>query len=196
MSNLNKFVMIFFAALIVLLLFVDSLIINKMTPEVFNKKPFPQFQTKSLIDQTVNNNIFNDKITIICVWATNAEICFAFLTNLSQLKIPANVQRIGLVGDVKENDNFYKLKSAQKISADCSADMIQLLVNDDFAPLLEYVRTVPFVCFVDSQGNFIGQPVTGANVQLVEHELNRLLEKDSPKRRALEDLQKAILNAH
>ena len=193
MSNVSKYMIILFAILIVILLIFDGFIINEMSAENLSEKPFPKFHTKDLKGQVFDNNIFDGKISIVCVWSTNADICFEFLKNLNDLQIPANVQIIGLVGDVKDNDNADKLNTAQKISENYSAGMINLLVNDDFLPLLQFVKTIPFTCFVDEQGNFIGQPIIGNEINLVKLELDRILQKNSPRMQTLEEIQKIIL---
>ena len=48
-------------------------------------------------------------------------------------------------------------------------------------------------CFVDAQGNLIGQPVIGTDMRFAKREIRRVLEMDSPRSRALQRIHDAIL---
>ena len=158
-------------------------------------EPFPSFRTTTLTGRDVTDDIFAGKTTAVCVWVLRDEAgSRAALSRLSSLlgEQPENVQFVGLVGDLKPDDGTEKRALAEKIAADCPESFPQLFVNDDFAPFLTHLRAAPTVCFVDGSGRLIGQPVVGDEPELVRRELYRLLEKDSPRSRALRKIQDAL----
>jgi len=156
---------------------------------------FPAFRTETLEGVAATDEIFTGKTTAICVWVIRDEA--GSLTALRKLSViaenlPENAQFIGLVGDLKTDDDLEKHALAKKIAADCPKSFPQLMINDDFSPFLTRLRASPTVCFVDSSGRLIGQPVVGDEPELVKKEFSRLLEKDSPRSRALRKIQDAI----
>ncbi len=158
--------------------------------------PFPAFRTESLNGRTVTDEIFAGKTTAVCVWTVrDAEISRAALNHLAAIaeELPENAQFIGLVGDLKIEDDPEKRLTAKAIAADCPAIFPQLLPNDDFMPFLTRLRSAPTVVFIDSAGRLVGQPVVGDEPELVRKEFFRLMKKDSPRNLALRKIQKALL---
>ena len=97
--------------------------------------------------------------------------------------MPPNCQVIGLIGD----KNF-DAAQVQKFSS-----IPQLKVNDDFAPLLTKIKTVPTAIFVNQYGILIEPPQFVPNTKFIREELIRLSEKDSPKVKALNFLHSKFL---
>ncbi len=156
---------------------------------------FPAFRTESLDGRAVTDEIFVGKTTAVCVWTVrDAESSRAALKRLAAIaeELPENAQFIGLVGDLKAEDDAEKRTTAKAIAADCPAIFPQLLINDDFMPFLTRLRSAPTVVFIDSTRRLVGQPVVGDEPELVRKEFFRLLEKDSPRNLALQKIQKAI----
>ena len=145
--------------------------------EIKNIKNFPAFVTQDLNGLEVTEKIFaNKKITIVNIWTTNSPPSILLLPKLSALSSKFdNLQIIGLVGDVRNYGQSKNLEMAKKIVAEHS-DFVNLIVNDDFNDLLTMVTQVPITFFVDNQGQFIGQPVTGDDITLIYNELIRLLD--------------------
>ena len=157
---------------------------------------FPAFRTESLDGRVVTDEIFAGKTTAVCVWTVrDVENSRAALNHLAAIaeELPENAQFIGLVGDLKAEDNPEKRTTATAIAAGSSAIFPQLLINDDFMPFLTRLRSAPTVVFIDSAGRLVGQPVVGDEPALVKKELFRLMEKDSPRNHALQKIQKALL---
>ncbi len=184
---------IFPALIIFWLLVVDVFLFNDLTLENEVKK-FPNFSTVNLEGESITEKIFADKITVLCVWTTNQEICFEVLRELDtmQKNFPADVQVVGLVGDLRADDTE-KFFVAKNIAKKYSPQILQLAVNDDFYSVLSKIKSVPTTIFVDKQGNLAGQPAGGANVKFIRRELEYILEKDSPKFSALKKIQDTIL---
>lgn len=156
---------------------------------------FPAFRTESLDGRVVTDEIFAGKTTAVCVWTVrDAETSRAALQRLAAIaeELPENAQFIGLVGDLKAEDDAEKRAAAKAIAADCPAIFPQLLINDDFMPFLTRLRSAPTVVFIDSAGRLVGQPVVGDEPALVKKEFFRLIEKDSPRNHALQKIQKAM----
>ncbi|MBR1759915.1 MAG: hypothetical protein IJ741_01880 [Schwartzia sp.] len=156
-------------------------------------EPFPPFSTMALDGQTVTDGIFAGKTTAVCVWTVrDAKTSHAAPEKIAAIAkdLPENAQFVGVVGDLKAEDGAEKRAATKEIAAGFSFP--QLLANDDFAPFLTRLRSVPTVVFVDSAGRLVGQPVVGDEPELVKKELSRLLEKDAPRSLALKKIQNTL----
>ncbi len=177
---------IFFPALIIFsLLIVDGFLMNELPLE--ENKKFPAFKTETLSGEEVTQEIFSEKITILCIW-TSKQKNFEVLAELERMQknLPADVQIIGLVGN-------FEMDEAKKISEKFSPSILQLKVNDDFFPVLEKIRTVPTTIFIDKQKNLIGQPAGGSDIKFIRRELDYILKKKSPQFLAAEKIHENIL---
>ena len=156
-----------------------------------NKK-FPAFKTTDLNGNEFSEKIFSDhKLTVVNLWV-NSQACINLLSKLSSLNNEfADIAIVGLVGDVKSNDDE-KLNSAKKIIADLPSEFINLRVNDNFYNFLSTVTNAPTTFFVDSNGYLIGQPVVGDEINLIRREIIYLIENNSAKYRDLKFIQQKI----
>ncbi len=159
-------------AITIFILFSVGCIFLRPINEV--QKNFPQFVTEDFAGNIFTNKIFDGKLTAILLWTTNSEPCIKILKNLD-MNLPPNCQIIGLIGD----KNF-DAAQVQKFSS-----IVQLKVNDDFAPLLTKIKTVPTAIFVNQYGILITPPQFVPNAKFIREELIRLYEKDSPKFKTL-----------
>lgn len=158
---------------------------------------FPAFKTRDIKGNIMTDEILYGKISMICLWVIkDAETSRELLKKLSELQknFSGKIQFVGLIGDVKEDDNPEKIESAKQIAYNCSDDFFQLLINDDFYDFLTRLHNTPTICFTDENGNIIGQPIVGNEIQLIKKEATRLIEKDSPRTRALNSIQQDIFN--
>ena len=174
----------FFIALIILFLSLDAFLLNDLQLE--NEK-FPAFQTVDLAGNKFTEKIFENKITILCIWTTEN---FQILSDLNDLQknLGENIQIICLVGDVRADDK--KIFLAKNISEKFAPNILQLTVNDDFYKILSKIKTVPTVIFLDKNLFLIGQPA--ANIQFIRRELDYILEKNSENRAAMRIIQENI----
>ncbi len=74
-----------------------------------------------------------------------------------------------------EDDNtHYDL--AVQIMEKSEADFTQIIVNKDFENIIKWVIGVPTTLFIDKNGNIVGEPIIGADVdgykKFVEDYLN------------------------
>ncbi|MCI8418191.1 MAG: TlpA family protein disulfide reductase [Lachnospiraceae bacterium] len=127
----------------------------------------PAFSTKDLEGNTVTESIFGEKdLTVINIWGTFCGPCVGEMPELGEWvkNMPEEVQLIGLIVDIKgEEDTEHKEKAAA-ILEEADADFLQLIANADFAPVMEWVIGVPTTLFVDQEGNLVGDPIVGARV--------------------------------
>lgn len=175
------------AAVIILLLIVDSFLFRELPFEKFDGK-FPTFRAVNLNGDAVTEDIFDGKITVLCVWTAKGGHCAELLESLDAMNknLPPRLQIIGLIGDLNDT------AAAESIAKKYSPTIPQILANDDFMSFLSKVRAVPTTIFVDAQGNLIGQPVIGAEPKLIQLEISHLLEGNSPRLEALRKIQASI----
>ena len=161
---------------VAILILVTGLFLTRPTEDF--PKTFPQFVTEDSVDNVITEKIFYGKLTAVLLW-TDDEPCIKILSGLGEVvnKLPPDFQIIGLIG--KPNIDAKKFSSIP-----------QLKVNDDFAPILTKIKFVPAVLFIDEYGNLITPPMFVADAKFILRELIRLSEKDSPKVKALNSLQK------
>lgn len=142
-------------------------------------KEFPHFVTADLRGNVVTEKIFHGKITAVLLW-TNSQPCLDVLADLNAVAkdLPPHCQILGLIGD----------KNLDAAQIEKFSPIVQLKVNDDFAPILTKVKAVPTAIFVDRHGNLIEPPKLLPNAKFILRELKLLTEKDSPKFKSLNSL--------
>ncbi len=140
---------------------------NQATEEEGFPAQMPAFTTTDLEGNTVTESIFEDKeLTVINVWGTFCGPCVGEMPELGEWvrELPESVQLVGLVVDINgENDTEHKEKAAA-ILEEADAEFLQLIANEDFAPVMEWIIGVPTTLFVDKEGKLVGDPIVGANV--------------------------------
>lgn len=125
---------------------------------------FPAFTAKNLAGETVTNEIFaQKKITVVNIWGTFCPPCIGEMPELGNWakNMPADAQLIGIVCDVSGTDN---LDAAKKILSDADANFLNVVPSAELQNFLQNFEFVPTTVFVDAQGNLIGEPVIGADV--------------------------------
>ncbi|MDE7130406.1 MAG: TlpA family protein disulfide reductase [Lachnospiraceae bacterium] len=139
----------------------------------------PAFTAKDLDGNTVTESIFSDKdLTVVNIWGTFCGPCIREMPELGTWAkdMPDNVQLIGLVIDIAGDEDTEHHDLAVSIMQNADADFTQLVANQDFADILKDVYGVPTTMFVDKDGNIVGDPIIGANVdgykEFVEDYLN------------------------
>lgn len=184
---------IFPVVIIFSLLILDGFLLNDL--QVESEKKFPNFKTVTLDGEEVTEKIFENKITALCLWTTNQEICYKILPELESMQknFSNDVQFICLVGDVRTNE-IEKFPAAKNIAEKFSPNILQLAVNDDFSPVLEKIRTIPTTIFIDKNKFLVGQPAGGTDSKFILRELHYILQKDSPKFSTQKKIHEIILD--
>ncbi len=129
---------------------------------------FPAFATANLSGENVTDNIFaQKKITVVNIWGTFCPPCIDEMPELGEWakNMPADAQLIGIVCDVQGNDDAQTIQAAMQILSDSNANFVNLVPDAEIMQYLQNVQAVPTTIFVDSQGNLIGEPVIGADVE-------------------------------
>lgn len=127
----------------------------------------PAFTTKDLDGNTVTEDIFGEKdLTVLNIWGTFCGPCIREMPELGEWakEMPDNVQIVGLVIDIAGDEDTEHHDLAVDIIESADADFMQMIVNADFTDILKDVIGVPTTIFVDKDGNIVGDPVIGADV--------------------------------
>lgn len=140
---------------------------------------FPSFTTTDLDGNTVTESIFGEKdLTVLNIWGTFCGPCIGEMPELGEWakEMPDNVQIIGLIIDINGDEDTEHHDLAVDITQQAGADFTNLIANADFTPILKDVVGVPTTLFIDGEGNLVGDPVIGADVdgykKFVEDYLN------------------------
>lgn len=170
---------------IFLLLAIDGFIVSRMNePYIYNNDKtiqIPSFNAKDLHGNTVAQDIFSGKFSVVCLWVTKDDKnSQKLMANIETLKSSAmeNFQIIGIVGDLKENSTEKDYENARNITRDFK-EILQIISNDELKSILTKIKNAPTVFFVDGEGKIIGQPIVGNEPVLIEKELRRLMNKKS-----------------
>ena len=145
--------------------------------QVTNEK-FPQFATSNLTGENVSDNIFaQKKITVVNIWGTFCPPCIAEMPELGEWarNMPEDAQIIGIVCDVENPNDLQTIEAANMILSEANANFVNLVPNESLVQYLQTVEAVPTTFFVDSNGNFIAEPVIGADVESYKRRVEEYL---------------------
>ncbi|MBR1859186.1 MAG: TlpA family protein disulfide reductase [Selenomonadaceae bacterium] len=152
---------------------------NPAAMEVQVSGKFPTFSAKDLNGNQITNDIFaKKKLTVVNVWGTFCPPCIGEMPELGKWAkdMPNDVQLIGIVCDVRGDNDTQTINAAKEILGDARADFINIVPNSEIAQYLSNVEAVPTTIFVNSKGEVVGDPIIGADVdgykQFVKDYLN------------------------
>ena len=129
---------------------------------------FPAFKSKTLNGSDVSNEIFIGKQLTVCnIWGTFCPPCIAEMPELGEWanEMPEGVQLIGLVCDVQGEGDTQTIEAAKRILHDADANFLNIIPSADMMNFLSTVEAVPTTIFIDGNGNIVGAPVVGADVE-------------------------------
>lgn len=116
---------------------------------------------------TVTESIFAEKdLTVLNIWGTFCGPCIGEMPELGEWakEMPDNVQIVGLIIDINGEEDTEHRDLAVDITQQAGVDFTNLIANADFAPILKDVIGVPTTLFIDGDGNIVGDPIVGADV--------------------------------
>lgn len=145
----------------------ESLLDEDGAEESNSGSKMPAFTAKDLDGNTVTESIFSEKdLTVLNIWGTFCGPCVREMPELGawDKDMPDNVQLIGLVIDIAGDEDTEHHDQAVSIIQNAEADFTQIIANQDFADILKDVYGVPTTMFVDKDGNIVGDPIIGADV--------------------------------
>lgn len=128
----------------------------------------PSFSAKDLDGNIVTESIIGEKdLTVINIWGTFCGPCINEMPELGDWarELPDNVQLIGLVCDINGDEDKEHHDLAVEITQSANADYLNLIANNDFSSIVDWVTGVPTTIFVNKDGKLVGEPIVGAKVQ-------------------------------
>lgn len=137
----------------------------------------PAFSTTSLDGKTVTEDIFGQaEITVINFWGTFCTPCIDEMPELGEWadEMPDNVQILGVVADV-QSAGGEGVETARMIVEKTGADYEHVIIGDQFKEIYELLVGVPTTFFVNCEGEILGDPIVGANVQGYKDRVEELL---------------------
>lgn len=138
---------------------------------------FESFSSTDLEGNAVTEEIFsNADVTVVNFWGTFCPPCIGEMPELGTWakEMPENVQLIGIVMDV-EKAGTQTYENALKIVKTTGADYTNILIADQFQTITADMQFVPTTMFVDSQGNILGDPIVGADVEGYKERVKEIL---------------------
>lgn len=151
---------------------------EKEEPSIDFVDNISDFTTTDLYGNEVTSDIFAEKdVTLVNIWATFCDPCIEELPELQAISesMPDNAQLIGIVADVKHqrSDEYVEaLTLAEK-----NGITFTNLIADSSMKFIDKVMFVPTTVLVDSDGNVIGDPIIGSEVEKYKKALADYLNK-------------------
>lgn len=126
----------------------------------------PEFSVVDIEGNTVTDDIFSQaELTVVNFWATYCNPCINELPDLGMWSesMDENLQIIGVLVDVKSLDSD-EYTNAQTIVEETGAHYPHLVADEQFDDIISQIVGVPTTFFVDRDGNIVGEPILGADV--------------------------------
>ena len=136
------------------------------------------FETKDIYGNAVNDDIFSQyDVTVVNVWGTFCYYCIEEMPELQDWyeSMPSNVNIIGIVCDIQNENDSYYISEAQSIVKDTGVTYTNLIPRDGLSKLMNEVSAVPTTYFIDREGNVVGSTVYGADMDSYKREVEKLL---------------------
>ena len=136
------------------------------------------FATTDLFGNEVTSAVFAEKdVTLVNIWGTFCDPCIEELPDLQELSesMPENAQLIGIVGDVKSARNDEYVEALSLVGK--NGITYTNLLADRSMKFMDKVMFVPTTVLVDSEGNVIGEPIIGSEVDEYKKALADYLNK-------------------
>lgn len=125
------------------------------------------FSAKALDGSDVTEAIFAGKdLTVVNFWGTFCSPCINEMPELGEWSrnMPENVQIIGVVIDIADENDAAQIAEANRILEETGADFLNLIPSEGWSTLLGQISAVPTTLFVNSEGVVLEEFVIGANV--------------------------------
>lgn len=128
----------------------------------------PAFTAKDLEGNTITEDIFAEKdLTVVNIWGTFCMPCVGEMPELGEWSkaMPDNVQIVGLICDIAGENDTEHHDLAVTITEKAGVEFTNIIANEDWNDIMSWVIGVPTTLFVDKNGNIVGNPIVGADVQ-------------------------------
>lgn len=157
----------------------ENLIFMKRSIATGLPAQMPAFTAKDLDGNAVTESIFGEKdLTVVNIWGTFCTPCVEEMPELGEWAktMPENVQLVGIIVDISGDNDTEHHDLAVAITEKAKADFVQIIANAELDSIMRWVTGVPTTLFVDKEGNLVGEPIIGADVEgykeFVEEYLN------------------------
>ena len=106
-------------------------------------------------------------LTVVNFWGTFCGPCIGEMPELGEWArtMPENVQLIGVLVDIEDENDIATIEDATSILKDANAAFVNLIPSDGLADVVAGISAVPTTIFVDKDGNIVGEPIVGADVE-------------------------------
>lgn len=129
------------------------------------------FKAKTLDGEAIDSSAFaKKKLTVVNVWATWCSACIKelpALENLSNEFKDSNMQIMSVVADTatkKDGVDKEQLELAKQIQKKSGITFPSIVPDDTLLDgILSNITAFPITYFVDSEGNIVGDPVSGSH---------------------------------
>ena len=143
---------------------------------------FGTFKTADLNGNEVDESIFAKKdYTMVNYWGTFCPPCIKEMPELAEISnaLPENIQMIGLICDLPYGQEMEETKNtAENILDTNGVTYTNLLIWEDAAEMISgFSSFVPTTFFVDSEGNIVGDPIIGADLEAYKERIASLSEQ-------------------
>lgn len=119
------------------------------------------FNTETILGNNFTNEKFTDyDLTMVNIWSTWCTGCIEEMPELQSLykNLPENVNMVSICADAKENKELaFNILNKNK----CEFETLMPDENLEKS-LIKYIDAYPTTVFVDSEGNIVGDIITGA----------------------------------
>lgn len=140
---------------------------------------FTSFETEDLDGNAVDETLFSKAdINMVNIWATFCNPCIREMPELGELAAEfeaewetageddLTVQIVGICSDITDNEGNLidgQLEQAQSIVEQTGAAYTHIVPDKEiYDGFLSMIYSVPTTIFLDSEGNLLAQPVSGA----------------------------------
>lgn len=146
------------------------------TPQSEMTGEMVSFQTMDLDGNPVSSaDLFAaNKITMLNIWETSCPHCVKELPDLAQIHERLQSIDCGIVGLLFDSFDQENIDEAKQIVADAGTPYITIQSPDNFDDLFT-IQGCPISFFIDSNGQILGNPIEGAQVNRYETAIQDLL---------------------
>ncbi|WP_053955980.1 TlpA disulfide reductase family protein [Inediibacterium massiliense] len=127
-------------------------------------------QTKDIHGKSVDKSIFKEnKLTIVDIWATTCGPCVQAMPELQKLKEELKKDQINVIGIVADAVDDETIEIAKKIVDKKGVKYMDLVPDETLQNgILQSITGTPTFIFVDGDGNIVGNPIIGADIENIK----------------------------